>query len=215
MPDRDPYQYDEGGLFSEADSPKRENPYLRRSREKAAAKEAAHIEREARRAAKHSARPTAEGQAPAEPARPRRRKTFSDFMFEHVKLVTALITSLVILGLVVALPLVGVIGERIAEIQAERKDPLTLDYVERLTELDRLIVWQDLDQFHSYSTSTAKDSVTWRIRVEGTRYEVWISGVATDKPPTYVYLYDMASDGFMDLNKDDFDAFIEAYPPTK
>ena len=208
---RDPVdqQSSEGGLFSDDyETPKKENPYLKKNRERARAEAAPKPERVRRE------RPAREVTHVAEEDGGRgyvRKRTFSDWIFEHVKLIAAIATVLVVLSLVLITDVVGVIEDMVLQSQQADKDELSLTYVKGLTEKATPITWTDLEKFRR-DESTADGSVTWMLEVEGTSYEVWISGVSASRPPTYVYLYDMQTGDRMALGKDNFDEFIGAHP---
>ena len=195
MSDRQNDRPEEGGLFSEEyEAPKRENPYLKKNRARAEA------DRPAR------AKPS----APAEAEDGRRRRTFSDWMFEHVKLIAAIATICVILTLVLVTDVVEIVGDLVAQSQQADKEDLTLTYVKGLSEKSAPISWEDLDRFKRDETD-AKDSVTWMIPVEGGQYEIWISGPSVQKSPAYVYLFDLESGDKLVLGEEDFDLFIREH----
>lgn len=213
-----------GGLFSdEYEAPKRENPYLKKNRDKAKAEKAAETEkrkREKRAAATEDPaasavavedRPayTASVSAPEEETYTHKR-TFSDWFFEHVKLIAAIATVLVILSLVLITDVVDVMTDLINQTQQAEKEDLTLNYVKGLTMKSEPITWNDLDKFRRDETK-AKDSVTWMIPVKGTEYELWISGVSTDKAPGYLYLYHMRTGDRLMIGEEDLDAFLEEH----
>lgn len=214
---RDPSE--EGGLFSENyEVPKRENPYLKKNREKAKAEKA---EKAAKPKREKPVRAAEEVTLPSDPvesedvvsadgeASPRKR-TFSDWMFEHVKLIATIATVLVVLSLVLITDVVGVVEDLIYQSQQASKEELTLTYVQGLAEKSTPITWDDLDKFRRDETKAA-DSITWMVPVKGSGYEVWISGVSTSKRPTYVYLFDMKTGDHMVLGADDFEAFIQSH----
>ena len=139
-----------------------------------------------------------------------RKRTFSDWMFEHVKLIAAIATILVVLSLVLITDVVDIVEDMITQSQQAEKEELTLTYVKGLSEKTGPVTWSDLDRFRR-KESKSSNSVTWMVAVKGTTYEVWISGVSTTKTPTYVYLFDLKTGDRMVLGADDFDAFIEAH----
>ena len=207
-----------GGLFSdEYEAPKRENPYLKKNRDKAKAeKTKAKKEKPAEVESPYVAvedKPLyPEDQpapAPAEGGYVRKR-TFSDWMFEHVKLIATIATILVVLSLVLITDVVGIVERIITQTQQADKEEITLTYVKGLSEMSQPISWQNLDKFRRDETK-ATDSVTWMLKVEGTDYELWVSGVSTEKPPVYVYLFDMKTGDRLVLGEEDFDAFIESH----
>ena len=174
--------------------PKRENPYLRKKKET-------------------SQEPQRMPPSPAPNSGNKRpRRTFSDFLFEHVKLITAIISILVLVGLVVATDVVSFVEDMVHANEQAGKKPLTLTYVEGLTKKSDPVTWSDLEGFVRYAQSEVKDSVTWFFKVEGTPYEIWISGVSTDREPTYVKLFDMMTGGEMDIRKGNLDKFMEENP---
>ena len=204
-------QNEGGGLFSDDyEAPKRENPYLKKNREKAKAEKAPKPEKVKR---EKPARPAEDAPVPAlsgdEEGNPRRR-TFSDWMFEHVKLIAAIATVLVVLSLVLITDVVGMVEDLITQSQQAEREELPLNYVKGLSQKSAPITWSDLDQFRRDETK-ANGSVTWMIPVKDTGYEVWISGTDTSKPPMYVYLYDMRTGDRLILGVEDFDTFIEAH----
>ncbi len=217
--------------------PSGKNPYLKKNREKAAAEaakaEASRAQKGAREEAKRQKKAEAARRArgvmdestadksvadkPAEGAPDdttggyKRRRTFSDFMFEHVKLITAIVTACLILSLVVITDVVSIVENLITQSQQADKAYITLNYVEGMTKLAEPITWGHVSRFRR-DTNATKASMTWVLEVEGTSYEVWISGTDISHAPTYVRLYDMKTGDYMDLNKDDFDAFIAEHP---
>ena len=208
-----------GGLFSdEYEAPKRENPYLKKNRDKAKAeKTKAKKEKPAEVESPYVAvedKPLyTEDQpapAPAEGEGYVRKRTFSDWMFEHVKLIATIATILVVLSLVLITDVVGIVERIITQTQQADKEEITLTYVKGLSEMSQPISWQNLDKFRRDETK-ATDSVTWMLKVEGTDYELWVSGVSTEKPPVYVYLFDMKTGDRLVLGEEDFDAFIESH----
>ncbi len=224
--------HEQNGLFSEDyETPKRENPYLKKNRDKAKAEkepkpEKLPKEKKSKRTADAESpyvavedQPAAPEDkpvyAPAAPARENgggyvRKRTFSDWMFEHVKLIASVATALVILSLVLITDVVSVVENLITQTQQADREEISLTYVKGLSEKSEPITWSDLERF-SYERTKAKDSITWRLPVKGTAYELWISGVSTDKLPIYVYLYDMRTGDRLVMGEEDFDAFIEAH----
>ena len=213
-----------GGLFSdEYEAPKRENPYLKKNRDKAKAeKTKAKKEKPAEAASAYVAtedKPMTAEEAPVSrtvytPAREEggyvRKRTFSDWMFEHVKLIATIATILVVLSLVLITDVVGIVENLITQSQQADKEEITLTYVKGLSEMGQPIAWQNLDKFRRRE-SKATDSITWMLEVEGTDYELWVSGVSTEKPPVYVYLYHMRTGDRLVLGEEDFDRFIEEH----
>ena len=204
-------QNEGGGLFSEDyEAPKRENPYLKKNREKA---------QKAQKAEKPAKPPKAEKpvevsvdvpsdvSAQTEEEGYARKRTFSDWMFEHVKLIATIATVLVVLSLVLITDVVGMVEDLVFQSQQAEKEELTLTYTKGLSEKSSPITWSDLERFRR-DESSANDSITWMIPVKGTSYEVWISGVSTSKMPTYVYLYNMQTGDRILLGEENFDAFV-------
>ena len=183
----------DGRLSEDYETPKRENPYLKKSRDKAPAPE---------KHGKEGYRTDREGYV--------RKRTFSDWMFEHVKLIATISTILVILALVLITDVVSVVENLVAQSQQAEKEEISLTYVKGLAERAEPITWGDLQGFR-YDQSKAQDSITWMLSVKGTDYALWISGVSTEKPPSYVYLYDMKTGDRLAIGEEDFDAFIEAH----
>jgi hypothetical protein len=140
----------------------------------------------------------------------RRKRTFSDWMFEHVKLIAAIDTVLVLLSLVLITDVVDIVEDLITQSQQAEREEVTLTYVKGLSEKASPVTWSDLERFRR-DESKANGTITWMLSVKGTSYEVWISGVSTTKSPTYVYLFDLNTGDRMILGEDDFDAFIEAH----
>ncbi len=179
---------------------KRENPYLRKNREKAVKAEKTH---------------TAPQDIPAdEDDEGGRRRTFSDFIFEHVKLITAIATCLVILSLVIITDVTGWVEDIKMKQEQRDKTPLTLAHVRALCDRGQNITWQDLTGYVRMDTDVTDDSVTWKFKVGKTGLkeadlELWISGVNTTREPTYVYLYDLMAGERIDLNKDNLDLFLD------
>ena len=207
-------QNEGGGLFSDDyEAPKRENPYLKKNREKAKA------EKKQAKQAQMTATPREEFTAVEEPA-PRvspveegespRRKSFSDWMFEHVRVIAALATVVVVLSLVLITDVVSIVENMVTQSQQADKEELTLNYVKGLTEKSTPITWADLQKFR-YDSTDAKGSITWMLPVKGTSFELWISGVSTDKPPVYIYLYDMRTGDRLVIGEEDFDTFIQEH----
>ncbi len=195
MSDRQNDRPEEGGLFSEDyEIPKRENPYLKKNRAKAQADKPA-----------PSRAPVYEEEEGSH-----RKRTFSDWMFEHVKLIAAIATILVVLMLVLVTDVVEIVTDLVTQSQQAEKEELTLTYVKGLSEKSSPISWGDLDRFRRDETD-AKDSVTWMIPVKGGQYELWISGSSTSKPPAYVYLFDLETGDKLVLGEDNFDIFIREH----
>ena len=189
------------GLFPEEEqAPKRENPYLKKNREAA----------KSPKSKKESPAYTEIDRAESDEDGYVRKRTFSDWMFEHVKLIASIATILVVLTLVLITDVVDVVEDLITQSQQADKEELTLTYVHGLSEKSSPITWADLDPFRRDETK-ADSSVTWMIPVEGTQYEVWISGVSTSKQPVYIYLYDMKTGDRMVLGEENFEAFVESH----
>lgn len=214
---RDPSE--EGGLFSENyEVPKRENPYLKKNREKAKAEKAEKAAKPKRekpvRAAEEVTLPSdpveSEDVVPEDGEESPRKRTFSDWMFEHVKLIAAICTALVILSLVFITDVVSVVGDLITRSEQVDRVELTLTYVKGLSEKSSPISWGDLDSFKR-DESKAKNSVTWMIPVQGGQYELWISGASTSRAPAYIYLFDLETGDKMVLGEDNFDIFISQH----
>ena len=219
----------EGGLFSDDyETPKRENPYLKKNREKTKPEKAPKPEKPKREkpakvpaevseapaeepAAEASAAPVSEPLVDADDGEGYvRQRTFSDWMFEHVKLIATIATVLVVLALVLITDVVDVVEDLITQSQQADKEEITLLYVQGLSEKSTPITWSDLDKF-CRDESKAEDSITWMLSVEGTSYEVWISGTSISNQPEYVYLYDMKTGDRMTIGEDNFEAFIESH----
>ena len=204
-------QDSEGGLFSDDyETPKKENPYLKKNREKARAEASSKPRRE--RPAREEASREAPTVSETDDGRGyTHKRTFSDWMFEHVKLIATVATVLVVLSLVLITDVVGMVEDLITQSQQADKEELSLNYVKGLAEKATPITWTDLEKFRR-DESEADGTVTWMLTVRDTSYEVWISGVSASRPPTYVYLYDMKTGDRMALGTDNLDGFIEAHP---
>ena len=210
----------EGGLFSEDyEAQKRENPYLKKNREKAKAEKSRRKKGNSAESGgvSETRNPWAEDMLmetknisrPEEPPYERKR-TFSDWFFEHVKLIAAIATILVVLMLVLVTDVVDVVEDLITQSQQADKEEITLTYVKGLAEKSSPVTWSDLDAFRR-DESRVLDSVTWMLTVEGGQYEIWISGVSVNRAPTYVYLFDMISGDKLILGEEDFDTFIREH----
>ncbi len=125
---------------------------------------------------------------------------WDDFIFNHVKLI-CFIGGVIVLLLFISAPAIyyGIQDAR-EQAEQEAKEPLTMNYVRGLSDKASPITWSDLVSF-PYDETIASDSVTWMIKVKDTDFEVWISGVSTQKLPTYVYLYDMGTGDRVDLSE--------------
>ena len=200
-----------GGLFSDDyEAPKRENPYLKKNREKAKAeKKQAQMPTPPREEFTVVEKP-APRVSPVEEGKSPRRKSFSDWMFEHVRVIAALATVVVVLSLVLITDVVSMVENIVTQSQQADKEELTLNYVKGLTEKSTPITWADLQKFR-YDSTDAKGSITWMLPVKGTSFELWISGVSTDKPPVYIYLYDMRTGDRLVIGEEDFDTFIQEH----
>ncbi len=215
---------------------KRENPYLRKNRKKNAESKSKESPHEP--AADSIAEPVTDAPSVSEnestPApSPRRRQsaakdratsshssegdhksTFSDFIFEHIKLFTAILTCLLILSLVFITDVTGWLNDIKVKLEQNDKTPLTLSHVRALTNRGDYITWIDMTDFVRYDTDVVDDSITWKFKVNAAdlpdaELELWISGVDTDHSPTYVYLYDFNTGERMNLNKDHLDVFLD------
>ena len=207
---------EQNGLFSEEyETPKRENPYLKKNRDKAKAEKTKREKPERTDSPYVPAedKPAVSQTYSADEDREvgyTHKRTFSDWMFEHVKLIATIATVIVVLSLVLITDVVSVVENLITQTQQADREEITLTYVKGLSELSQPITWQNLDKFKRRE-SKAQDSVTWMLSVAGTDYELWVSGVSTAKPPVYVYLYDMRTGDRLVLGEEDFDAFIEEH----
>ena len=210
-------QRDEGGLFSD-EMPKRENPYLKKNREKAKA-EAKKTKMAERREESRGDKPVFISESMTEPVaetspdeetRGGRKRTFSDFMFEHVKLIASLITVVVILSLVLITDVVGIVQGIITDRQNAAKEEISLTYVQGLSEKAGSITWDDFRKFR-YDEDKGTTYVTWKLTVKSTDYEVWVTGVNATNKPSAVWLIDMRSGDRMSLGVDDFEEFIREH----
>ena len=198
------------GLFSDDyEPPKRENPYLKKNREKARLKADAEGDIPQDLTPEKPSAPTEKKPAPSRKGYVRKR-TFSDWMFEHVKLIATVATIMVVLSLVLITDVVSIVENAVTRSEQAAKEEITLTYVKGLSEMGQPITWKNLERFRRDETK-AKDSVTWMLSVEGTNYELWISGYSTAKPPVYVYLFDMRTGDRLVLGEEDLDAFIEEH----
>ena len=193
----------QNGFFSDDYVPqKRENPYLKRNRSK---------DRPQDTPAGENAPSSKLPKAPeAKKTRSARKRSFSDWMFEHVKVIATIATILVVLSLVLITDVVTLAQNAINHVQQADREEITLTYVRGLAEMGQPITWRNLERFRRDETK-AKDSVTWMLPVKGTDYELWISGYSTDKAPTYVYLFDMRTGDRLALGEEDLDRFIEEH----
>ncbi len=218
--DRDPQTSNEsGGLFSDDYTEvKRENPYLRKKKDKPAPEPKPEKPQKSRPVKPEKTAvsapdrvsfgsPVHDSIASATES-PRKRKTLADFYFEHVKLITAVVTIILVLSLVVITDVVGFVQDFAERQEQKDKIPLTMAHVEALAEKSEPVTWSDMARYARFNISTGEDSVTWYFEVQGTDFEVWISGVSTAKPPTYVQLRNLMTGEYMDLNKDNFDLFM-------
>ena len=139
-----------------------------------------------------------------------RKRSFSDWMFEHVKVIATIATVLVVLLLVLITDVVTLAEKAITQAQQADREEITLTYVQGLSEMGQPITWKNLEKFRRDETK-AKDSVTWMLPVKGTNYELWISGTSTDKNPTYVYLFDMLTGDRLVVGEEDLERFIEEH----
>lgn len=209
-----------GGLFSdEYETPKRENPYLKKNREKVKAEKPKRVKRRDTEAESPYVavedKPAHTAPTPAEPTPSdgkgyTHKRTFSDWMFEHVKLIASIATILVILALVLITDVISVVENLVTQTQQADRAEIGLNYVRGLSEKSEPITWSDLDRFRRDETK-AKDSITWMLPVKGTDYELWVSGVSTEKPPLFVYLYDMRTGDRLVIGEENFDIFIEEH----
>ena len=104
------------GLFQENETPKRENPYLKKNREKA---------KPEKTSVRESERSFAPAAAPAQGEGKigyTSKRTFSDWMFEHVKLIATIATILVVLSLVLITDVVGMIEDMVFQTQQSDKE---------------------------------------------------------------------------------------------
>ena len=141
-------QNEGGGLFSdEYEAPKRENPYLKKNREKAKAERKQEKQRQPKQQTQTTDAPrkevtavewpveqSVENVSPAEENESPRRKSFSDWMFEHVRVIAALATVVVVLSLVLITDVVSIVENMVTQSQQASKEELTLNYVKGLTE---------------------------------------------------------------------------------
>ena len=210
-----------GGLFSdEYEAPKRENPYLKKNRDKAKAeKTEAKKEKPAEAASAYVAtedKPMTAEEAPVArpvytPAREEggyvRKRTFSDWMFEHVKLIATIATILVVLSLVLITDVVGIVENLITQSQQADSEAISLNYIYGLTQKSDSIQWRDFEKVR-HKVSKADDSVTWKLEVGDTQYELWVSGADMSKPPSDIWLIDWNTGDRMILGEDDLEQFL-------
>ena len=210
-----------GGLFSdEYEAPKRENPYLKKNRDKAKAEKAPKPPKEKKTKPAEAESPyvvtedkplyPVDQPAPA-PAREEggyvRKRTFSDWMFEHVKLIASIATILVVLSLVLITDVVGIVENLITQSQQADSEAISLTYIYGLTRKSEPIQWRDFEKFR-HEVSKADDSVTWKLEVEDTQYGLWVSGADMSKPPSDIWLIDWNTGDRMILGEDDLEQFL-------
>ncbi len=213
------------GLFPSEPETRRENPYLRKNREKAAqAAKAEKAKQKKEKKPRSAVEPPADAQESTKDPSPNpiqdpddtpaRRRTFSDFIFEHIKLITAVLTCLCILSLVIITDVTGWVED--IKMKQEQKDkmPLSLAHVRALCDRGQNIIWSDMTAYVRFDTDVTDTSVTWKFKVVNTdlknaELELWISGVNTALTPSYVYLYDLMSGERIDLNKENLDLFLD------
>lgn len=215
------HQNEGGGLFSDNyETPKRENPYLKKNRDKAKAEklkaDKPKREKPARPAEDASPYVAVEDKPLDTPPvhRPEERetgythtRTFSDWMFEHVKLIATIVTVLVILSLVLITDVVDVVGNLVTNIQQADSEAISLNYIYGLTQKSDPIQWNDFRKFR-HEVSKADDSVIWKLEVEDSNYELWVTGVDTNTPPTQIWLIDWNTGDRMTLGVDDLEQFL-------
>ena len=220
---------EQNGLFSEDyETPKRENPYLKKNREKAKT-EKPKRERKSRETESPYVpvedKPTPAETSPADPHTydtppsyddPDRevgythKRTFSDWMFEHVKLIATIATVIVVLSLVLITDVVSIAEKLITQVQMADSEAISLNYIHGLTMKSDPIQWRDFEKFR-HEVSTADDSVTWKLEVEGTDYELWVSGASASNPPTDIWLIDWNTGDRMILGEDDLEEFLSEH----
>lgn len=195
-----------GGLFPEDyEPPKRENPYLKKNRDKRRA--------EKNKAPKPLGDSSLNGQTTPATATGRRegsythKRTFSDWMFEHVKLISAIATVLVVLSLVLISDVVDLVSGSLTHFRQVEKKEITLTYVQGLSEKSEPLSWTDFEKFR-HETDKGDNSLTWRLPVKDTGFEVWVTGVDTTRPPVAVWFIDVYYGGRITLQQDDLDAFL-------
>ena len=136
-----------------------------------------------------------------------RKRTFSDWMFEHVKLIATIATILVVLSLVLITDVVGVVERIITQTQQADSEAISLTYIYGLTQKSEPIQWRDFEKFR-HKVSKADDSVTWKLEVGDTQYELWVSGADMSKPPSDIWLIDWNTGDRMILGEDDLEQFL-------
>ena len=208
---------EQNGLFSEEyEAPKRENPYLKKNRDKAKAEKTKAIKEKPAEA--ESPYVAAEDkplypvdQPVSAPAREEggyvHKRTFSDWMFEHVKLIASIATILVVLSLVLITDVVGIVENLITQSQQADSEAISLNYIYGLTQKSEPIQWRDFEKFR-HEVSKADDSVTWKLEVGDTQYELWVSGADMNKPPSDIWLIDWNTGDRMTLGEDDLEQFL-------
>lgn len=194
------------GLFSEDyEAPKRENPYLKKNREKAKAAKAPKPAKDKPDKRDKPDNPDKSGEEGF-----RHKRTFSDFIFEHIKPIAAILTIVAVLSLVLVTDVVDIVTNIVTKSEQAAKEEITLTYIEGLAHKSSPISWNDFSKFR-YDVSDMSNSITWMLPVKGTSFEVWISGVDTSRAPTYIRIYDMTSGDHINLGEDDLAAFIEEH----
>ena len=208
---------EQNGLFSEdCETPKRENPYLKKNREKAKKEKPSKVE-----SPYVPVEDTPSATTPAYDAPPiyedldrevgyTHKRTFSDWMFEHVKLIATIATIIVVLSLVLITDVVSIAEKLITQVQMADSEAISLNYIHGLTMKSDPIQWRDFEKFR-HEVSTAEDSVTWKLEVEGTDYELWVSGASASKPPTDIWLIDWNTGDRMILGEDDLEEFLSEH----
>ena len=216
---------EQNGLFSdEYETPKRVNPYLKKNKEKTKA-EKPKREKKTREADSPYVAAADDKPAPADPHAydtppsyedPDRevgythKRTFSDWMFEHVKLIATIATIIVVLSLVLITDVVSIAEKLITQAQQADSEPISLNYIYGLTQKSDPIQWRDLEKFR-HEVSKADDSVTWKLEVGDTQYELWVSGADMSKPPSDIWLIDWNTGDRMILGEDDLEQFLAAH----
>ena len=132
---------------------------------------------------------------------PRRR--LSDWIFENVRWIAALITALCITSFFFIFDVEEMVeaGTNLFySIARGESSEMSLTYVHGLCDRAAGVSWEDLENFRR-TENTTSTSVTWMIPVAKSDYEIWISGSSTAQRPTYVRLYHMDSGDMLDLLK--------------
>ena len=143
------------------------------------------------------------------------RERWSDFWFEHVKLIVFII-SMAVLVMLLGPFSVFRIAEWVEQAQTQHQmetEAVTMGYVQALADAAVPLEWDDFSRFyHEEHTSDADGgSVSWILPM-AEDFEIRISGSDTATRPDFVYLYDMRTGGRMDLRVESVTVFLARHP---